>query len=348
MPELDDPELDDRTLDDRKRAILEAVVEEYIATAEPVGSSRVAKSRRLGVSSATVRNDMAALESEGYLVQPHTSAGRIPTDKGYRYFVDHLGRIEPLARPQARQVADFFAHAQSALEDMLQETSRLLAGITEHASLVVGPQVEGANVISTQVVAIHPDVAMAVAVLSNGSVEKCVLRLDEDVDARHVETASKAVAAAASQSLLTEIDDPRPTGSDVADRIARLAADGLRGLVRETGHEPVFVGGASNIAAEAGDFSAVETVSGLLELLEQQFLVVSLARNLIDRGLTVSIGSENEQAELRECSVVLAPVAVEGEVAGTVGVLGPTRMNYAQAMAAVTTVSKLLGDRLTS
>lgn len=336
----------EQRLDERKEAVLRAVVEEYIVTAEPVGSQKVAKTRRLGVSSATVRNDMANLEREGYLAQPHTSAGRIPTDKGYRYFVDRLARVEALGPPHADTVSHFFASARAALDEILHETSQMLARITDHASLVVGPRAASTTVMSTQLVPLHPDTLLALAVLSNGVVEKEVVKLDADVAEATLQKASAAVAGAALGEALGEIAEPGPTDDPAADALAARAARSLRDLAAEASSEPVFVGGASNIAAEAGDFSALDAVSRLLELLEQQFLVVSLAHSLIDQGVTVRIGSENEQVELRECSIILAPVTVGEGVAGTVGVLGPTRMDYTRGMAAVTTVSESLARHL--
>src|SRR5436190_4709397 len=139
-------------LDDRKAAILRAVVEEYVDTAQPVGSQAIARSSGLGVSSATVRNEMTVLEREGYLRQPHTSAGRVPTDLGYRYFVDHYSATGQLPAPQHRAVSDFFASAHQALEDLLHETSQLLAGVTQHASMVMGPQPDTAHVRALQLV----------------------------------------------------------------------------------------------------------------------------------------------------------------------------------------------------
>src|SRR5437899_5243252 len=168
-------------LDERKAAILRAVVEEHIETAQPVGSSHVARAARLRVSSATVRNEMALLEREGYLAQPHTSAGRVPTDKGYRFFVDQLTGPGALAAPQRQQVCDFFARAHGELEQMLHDTSSLLSGLTSYAALVLAPASERATVRSVQVVCLAPRMAMAVAVLSNGAVEKATIELAEDV-----------------------------------------------------------------------------------------------------------------------------------------------------------------------
>ncbi len=300
------------------------------------------------MSSATVRNDMAALEREGFLAQPHTSAGRVPTDKGYRFFVDHLARVEALGAPYAATVSDFFTRAQSALDDMLHETSQLLARITEHAALVVGPEVADATVMSVQLVPLQADTVLAVAVLSNGAVEKSVIRLHEVMAEEAVDRAAAALADVAIGATLAGVPDPGPTGNPRVDDLASQAIGELRSVGGRATHEPVFVGGTSNIAAEARDFSASETVSRLLELLEQQVLVVALTRSLIDTGMTVRIGSENDRRELKECSIVLAPVTLGEDVAGTVGVLGPTRMDYSRAIAAVSTVSERLSRHLTA
>lgn len=333
-------------LDARREQVLRAVIEEYISTAEPVGSQKIAQSRGLNVSSATVRNAMAALEREGFLAQPHTSAGRVPTDKGYRYFVDHLARVESLGPPHADTVSRFFAGAQAALDEILHETSQILSRITDHAALVVGPDAASATVIATQLVPLHPDLILAVAVLSNGAVERAVVKLDAPVADDVVGKASSALSQAAGNLALGDVGTPGRTGTRDADDLAKRAAAALRELAGEKSGEPVFVGGASHLAAEAGDFATTDTASRLLELLEQQFLVVSLARGLIDQGMTVRIGSENEQVELRECSVILAPVSMGEGVAGTVGILGPTRMDYRRAIAAVATVSESLARHL--
>lgn len=346
MNERTPPSGPDADLDARKEQVLRAVVEEFIASAEPVGSQKIAGSHDLGVSSATVRNAMAALERDGFLTQPHTSAGRVPTDKGYRYFVDHLTRVEALGPPHADTVSRFFAGAEAALDEILHETSQILSRITDHAALVVGPAAASATVMSIQLVPLHADVLLAVAVLSNGVVEKGVVKLAGGVGDGVVRRASGALADAAIGSPLGDLTTPPATGDAEADDLAARASEALGALVVEHAGEPVFVGGASHLAAEAQDFAAVDTAARLLELLEQQFLVVSLARNIIDRGTTVRIGAENEQVELRECSVVLAPVQMGQGVAGTVGILGPTRMDYRRAIAAVATVSESLGRHL--
>ena len=334
-------------LDERKAAILRAVVEEYIETAEPVGSQRVARSRRLGVSSATVRNDMTVLEHEGYITQPHTSAGRIPTDLGYRYFVDHFTKEGALRVAHQRAVADFFATAHRALEDLLHETSQLLSRVTDHTAMVVGPQPEVAQVRGVQLVTLHPGVVLAVAVLSNGGVEKYTLELPDHPDEAQVGTTAAALEAQWNGRPFNDLPVLAPSGDDAVDSLALAVRAGFAQLVAERPMEMLYVGGTSRLAAEHESFATAESASHLLELLEHQVVVVSLVRNLLDHGVNVSIGSENEIEELRDCAIVLAPYRVEGELAGTVGVLGPTRMDYRQTIGAVAAVSQQLGRLLT-
>jgi heat-inducible transcriptional repressor len=334
-------------MDDRKAAILRAVVEEYIETAQPVGSQLVARSRNLGVSSATVRNDMTVLEREGYIEQPHTSAGRIPTDLGYRYFVDNFTREGALRAAQSRAVAEFFESAHRALEDLLHETSQLLSRVTDHTAMVVGPQPDVARVRGIQLVVLHPGVVLAVAVLSNGVVEKHTLELAGQPDEAHVHAAASALESQLTGHAFNDLPKFRPTGDDEIDWLGRAVQQAFTELVSARPSDLLYVGGTSKIAADLESFATAESAAHLLELLEHQVVVVTLVRGLLDQGVNVSIGSENELEELRDCAIVLAPYRIEGEMAGTVGVLGPTRMDYRQAIGAVAAVSQQLGRLLT-
>ena len=329
-------------LDERKSAILRAVVEEYIETAQPVGSAHVAEAASLPVSSATIRNEMAVLEHEGYLVQPHTSAGRIPTDKGYRFFVDQLAAPGRLEAEQRQQVREFFDTAHGELERMLHDTSRLLSSLTDYAAVVVGPPHEAAVIRSAHVVGLAPRVALVVVVLGSGVVEKRTLELPEEVDDARLAAASARLAAHLTGYTLADRGPATPTGDGVTDAVVAAATSSLAG---DHDEEPdqVFLGGVSRMA---GAFDAVETVRQVLGTLEQQYVVVTLLRDVLDRGLSVAIGSEHGLEPLSTCAVVVSPYQVEGKVSGTVGVLGPTRMNYPQALAAVAVVSQRLGQRL--
>ena len=331
-------------LDDRKAAILRAVVQEYIHTAQPVGSAHLARAHSLGVSPATVRNEMAALEREGFLAHPHTSAGRIPTDKGYRFFVDSIsvpqGALEAV---QKQQVQTFFARAHGQLEEMLHDTSCLLSSLTHYAAMVVAPHHEDATVRSVQIVGLGPRVALAVAVLSTGAIEKAHLEIDPGAGDEHLAAAGARLTAHLVGFTVTD-DRPIPsTGDEATDRLVAAARAGLVDHHHREA-EQVFVDGASHMAAT---FEAVATVRQVLTILEQQYVVVTLLREaLLDDRLNVLIGTEHRVESLTECSLIVAPYEVDGGRAGTIGVLGPTRMNYPQAMAAVAAVSQRLGRAL--
>ena len=327
-------------LDERKTAILRAVVEEYITTAQPVGSGHVASAPSVRVSSATVRNEMAVLEQDGYLTQPHTSAGRIPTDKGYRFFVDHLTPPGRLGDTQRMQVRAFFDQANVRLEELLARTSSLVAGLTRHASVVVGPPIAAAEIRSVQVVGLSSRLAMVVAVLSNGNVETEHIEVAEEVGAARLAAATAHLQAELTGRALGHLPEVSSTGDPDTDALCAAAYEALR---HETVDDPLYVGGAASMADA---FDAVDVVRQVLHVLEQQYVVVTLVRDILDRGLSVAIGAEHGVEPLAVCSVVLAPVMVDGEQLATVGVLGPTRMDYPRALATVDVVSEHLGRRL--
>jgi heat-inducible transcriptional repressor len=337
----------EQALDDRKSAILRAIVEEYIGSAQPVGSQTIAQTRDLGVSAATVRNEMSALERDGYIAQPHTSAGRIPTDKGYRFYVDRFTGEGSLPPTQRREVADFFTSAARVMDDLLHDTSLLLARLTSHAAVIVGPQPDVAVVCSVTLVRLQPRIVLAVAVLSNGAVEKEHVVLDHDVTDDDIAQATARLSQHLLGSTFAAISDPprRPGRPDAAQQMVSMVCDGLRRNA-SIGSEPLFVGGASRLAAEHEAFSNARVAAHLLELLEEHVVMVALMRELLGPGVTVRIGSEHARDDLRDCSVVLAPYLIEGQPGGTVGVLGPTRMDYRQAQAAVATVSRQLSRSL--
>jgi len=377
-------------LDDRKAAILRAVVSEYIKTAQPVGSSHIAASPGIGVSSATVRGEMVHLESEGYLVQPHTSAGRVPTEKGYRFFVDQLGGVGRLGAAQRMQVREFFASAHGEIEYVLEKTSRLLARLTGWTALVVEPPADSSVIRAAQIVDMGGSTALAVLVLSNGVVEKYPIELPSQLDDGVISEASARLASsvvgkhprslgsgspsgerpegdlpdsslgapasgggggsssqgsalggtgrAGKQGPLTAARSSISTAQDLVDAVCSAVGCGEGSA--ESGQ--VFVGGASQMAAA---FDAVDTVREVLGILEQHLVVVTLLRDVLDRGLSVAIGVEEHGLEpLAACSVVVAPYEVEGKPSGTVGVLGPTRMDYPRALAAVSVVGEQLSQ----
>lgn len=331
-------------LDARKSAILRKVVSEHIETGEPVGSQHVVRDATIDVSAATVRSEMAALEREGYLTQPHTSAGRIPTDLGYRFFVDQLGEQGKLDPLRAEKVSDFFKRAHGQLDSMLRDTSRLLSTLTDYAAVVVGPAHESLVVRSALLTRLSPTAVLVVIVMSNGVVEKQIFDVDESTTDAEIEEANAALRLHMTGETLLSLSKPKPSGSPVIDKIVRA---GLAALSAPRDHvggpSEVYIGGTAKMADQ---FSAVDTVREILSILEESLVVVTLLSEVIAKGNSVSIGTENDVKSLAECSLVVAPYQLGDEVVGTIGVLGPTRMNYSQAISAVAVVSQRLGQQL--
>ena len=330
-----------KDLDARKATILEAVVAEHIDTAQPVGSSSVAHSADLDVSPATVRSEMVALEHEGYLAQPHTSAGRVPTDKGYRYFVDHL-KSGVMSSAQQHQVQDFFANVRGEVEDVLQQTSSLLSRLTNYTSVVVGASHGHASILSVQLVSLDARHQVLVVVFSDGAVIKHSIMSTYDASFEDVTEASRQLNAL----LLTTTLESRvqvPSRSDNVATLVREAVSVLHAEQPTLDGEQVFIGGSSRVAEV---FDGVETVRTVLSILEQELLVVTLIQDILGRGLSVAIGSEHGYEALSSCAVIVAPVTIDGEPAGAVGLLGPTRMKYPEALAAAAMVSQQLTRHL--
>lgn len=336
-------------LDGRKAAILTAIVREYVNHAEPVSSKRVVQTTALGVSSATIRNEMAALEDAGYIAQPHTSAGRVPTDKGYRYFVDTLDELHPVEEPQRLAVQGFLSQARD-LEDLLRRSTRVLAQLTRYASLVLAPALDRSRLKLVELVALGPQLVMLLLIADTGRVEKRILELDDpasEVDVQRVRTIVNETAVglrmAEVPAAVSGLVDAAP--SDLRALLSQLSEAVSHDLVRPS-VERVFVGGQAALAGQPG-FEGGE-LHQLFELLEEQATLGQvLAESAeLDRPL-VRIGEENEPVEgLRVASIVATGYG--DEAPGSLGVLGPTRMDYPSVLAAVKAVADHLQASLTS
>jgi len=342
-------------LDERKIIILKAIVRSYVRGGEPVSSKRLVEEVALSVSAATVRSDMAALEAEGLIVQPHTSAGRIPTDRGYRYFVDSLSdtlsEAAPLAGPQREALEELLLGAHD-LEDLLRRASTVLSRFTHFASLVVAPRMDRSRLRHVELVSLGPTSVLAVLIADTGRVEKRRLLLDASIAEHDVQRVRHAVNQAAA-GLRT---DAVP---DVIAGIAAGAPPELRGLLDALGEsvradlaaadssgEQVFVGGTSHLAGP-GYFDRIEQVKQVYETFEEQVLLLEMVRGALassDPG--VRIGTELPLVELAACSVVAASYGAASETVGSLGVLGPTRMDYPRTLAAVQAVASSLEKAL--
>jgi heat-inducible transcriptional repressor len=339
------------TLDDRKALVLRAVVSHYVRTGEPVGSKTLVEAYKLRVSTATVRNDMMALEEGGFLYQPHTSAGRIPTDAGYRYFVDAWAADFRLPASEAQQVRTFFGEPRWELEDSLRQTATLLSNLTQHAAVVFAPALDRSTVRHVELVKLAAGRAMVVLVTDTGRVENHMLPLPDDASDRQIDALALGLneltvgaplesAAGAIETNLESLPvELRPLAETIAKTL-RDEHDAKEG-------ERVFLEGASNIVDEH-KFTDIETVRQVISALEHRRLVLEvLADALGSNRVSVRIGSENPAAAMQFCSVITAPYGTEATPLGSIGVVGPTRMDYRRTIAAVYEVSAHLGRMLT-
>lgn len=333
-------------LDERKSAILRKVVAEHIETGQPVGSSHVVKDAAIDVSPATVRADMATLEREGYLTHPHTSAGRVPTDLGYRFYVDHLEHESALDPVGVQRVDQFFARAHGELERMLRDTSQLLAGLTDYAAVVMAPTHEALTICSSLLTRIADHTGLLVVIFSNGAVDKYVVEFTAEMTDAVIEECSAALREQFIGTVFGHLPALHASSSPVVHSLLAACSDAMLAANSPRGDSTdVYVGGTARMAEQ---FEAVNTVREVLSILEQSLVVVSLLSDTLTRAQSVAIGGETGMASLAECSIVVAPYEVDDEVAGAIGVLGPTRMNYAHALAAVAVVSQRLGRQLSA
>jgi heat-inducible transcriptional repressor len=335
-------------LNDRKSHILSAVVGTYIETSSAVGSSNIAQHLNFKISPATIRSEMAQLESDGYLVQPHISSGRIPSDKGYRYFVDNLIPNDQLVMTEKKKVIDFFSSTHLALEELLHETSNLLSNLTGQISFVVGTPPDTTTIKAFQLVSLDKKTALMIVVLSSGDVEKNEVIFTDDIsqtDLNKIQSyfqkqlLNKSIKSLSNYTSLTEILGINQTFiSSTVNAIKEVDS-------RVNGNLPEHVcyGGISNIGTTLKE---IKDVSNFLKIIEEQITIVSLIKNLLDKDVNVSIGQENGMEALCQCAIITAPYSIDGKKAGSVSIIGPTRMRYSQAMATVSTISQTLSESL--
>ena len=344
--------------DDRRFEVLRAIVADFVATKEPIGSKTLVERHHLGVSSATVRNDMAVLEAEGYITQPHTSSGRVPTEKGYREFVDRLDHVKPLSGPERRAILTFLESGVD-LDDVLRRAVRLLAQLTRQMAVVQYPTLSASTVRHLEVVALNPARLLLVVITDSGRVDQRIVELGaplgdhefshlrellgQALDGRKLAAASVAVA-----DLAGQLDAGSGSPHAFVDAVRRAATVLLETLV-EHSEERLLMGGAANLTRNTADFGG--SLRSVLEALEEQVVVLKLLAAQQQAGkVTVRIGHETELAsgaeQMAGTSVVSTTYGTMDTVYGGMGVLGPTRMDYPGTIASVAAVALYIGEVL--
>lgn len=337
-------------LGDRRAQILRALISYYVGSGEPVGSKTLVEKFDLKVSPATVRNELAALEEAGLIYQPHTSAGRIPTDVGYRYFVDRFGADVKLPQREARRVQQFFGEPRWELEEALRQTASLLSTLTDHAAVVFAPALDRSTIRHLELVSLPANRAMVVVVTDSGRVYNQVVSHDDRIDEEQLARAGRVLNALVLGVALDDVGDTLaeslerfpPEERELIGSISEL----LRGELAKRDAEKVFLEGASNIIDEH-KFSDLETVRHVIEALEHRRLLLEVLADALSLGsVSVRIGAENLSEEMQFCSVITAPYGALGNPIGSLGVVGPTRMDYRRTIAAVHEVAANLGRML--
>lgn len=334
--------------DDRRLDVLRAIVEDYVATQEPVGSKSLLERHQLGVSPATIRNDMAVLEDEGYITAPHTSAGRIPTDKGYRMFVDRLSTVKPLSVAERRAIERFLTGAVD-VDDVVQRSVKVLAQLTQQVAVVQYPSLTRSTVRHIEVVPMGGGRLLLVVISSSGRVEQRIVELSEELDETLIaDLRGRIVSAtvglrlpdatlALSDLIETFSANDRPVISTIVATLSQIFSN-------ERSDERVIVGGTSNLARFGADFDSA--IRPVLEALEEQVVLLKLLGEATS-GVSVRIGHETGLESLSAASVVASGYGPTEQALANLGTVGPTRIDYPSTIAAVAAVSRYVGRTLT-
>jgi heat-inducible transcriptional repressor len=336
-------------LDDRKRKILQTIVDDYVSTAEPVGSRTLARKYSLGLSPATIRNEMSDLEVLGFLEQPHTSAGRIPSPRGYRFYVDCLLAPPKISEHDVGLITNWYESRVRSIEEVFQETAKIISRMTRSVSLVTAPQLSKSLFKYLQFLPLDERRAIVVVVTDAGFVENKVIDIPDGTSFQDLQQIAASINERLAglsfdqikHSLLREIRNDILTNPAMFETALVI----LRQALAVERAEKVYLGGTTQLLAQP-EFRDVEKIRDLLAMLEEEKLLSDILHMQDGEGVVVTIGQENKYSGIKNCSMVQATYRVEGQVIGTLAVLGPTRMEYGKIMAVLEFMHRHLGETL--
>ncbi|MBB6285032.1 heat-inducible transcriptional repressor [Geobacillus subterraneus] len=337
-------------LTDRQLLILQVIIDDFIRSGQPVGSRTLSKKHQITFSSATIRNEMADLEELGYIEKTHISSGRVPSEKGYRYYVDHLLPPQRLTRADIQKIRSVFAERIYELEKLVQKSAQILSDLTNYTSIALGPAFKESKLKRMQIVPLNEQTAVAIVVTDTGHVENRVVTVPTTVNAGDLEK-------------MVNILNDRLNGVpliDLKEKIETEVADVLRRHIRNYDiilntlidtldipeEERMFFAGKANMLNQP-EFSDIQKVRPLLNIIEQEKDIYRLLRKQNQRGVQVSIGRENELSGMENCSLITATYSVGNEPLGTIAILGPTRMEYSRVITVLNRVASDLSAALT-
>ncbi|MFA5675019.1 MAG: heat-inducible transcriptional repressor HrcA [Christensenellales bacterium] len=338
-------------LSERKLCILKAVIDDYIMTGFPIGSRTISKKHGIEFSSATIRNEMADLEELGFLEQPHTSAGRIPSQKAYRYYVDRLMKVVKLNNAEAGNIKRYFENKMSEISEVIEKAAQVLSDTTHHISMILKPQMRNSTIKRIQLVKITERKAMLLVVTSAGLVTDTVISVPEGMSSDYVEMIGTMLTEKLSSKTLDEANhDLRgfliSRISDDSEFVSEILLS-IEASVEPQGERGIVLGGTQNII-DYPEYMSVEKAKDFISVLQTKEMLYDMMKKAAELEFSVTIGSENEVKELSDLSVVTATYKIGGKSLGSFGVIGPTRMDYAKVVSILEYVSKSLNSILSN
>lgn len=336
-------------LTEREKAVLQSLINYYIATARPVGSRLIANKYKLGISPATIRNTMQDLEEMGFVTHPHTSAGRVPTDKGYRVYVDTLLEPEELTNSEEEQIKTEIWLDYAAVEDLLEQTSRVLGMVSNQLGVTIAPRFDQGILTHIDLIPVAEKKILVVLAVKHGLVRTVLLEAESSLEIETLEKTAGILNERLCGLTLGEIKnsmEQRLKETSTADpKLIKVFLESSENLLNFSEIEQVHLGGTTNIVDQP-EFKDREKLRSLIEVIEEKKLLAELiSAKGIKEGITITIGKEIERGEMQSCSLVTSSYKA-GKVSGTIGIIGPTRMRYAKLVSLVDYTAKLLSDIL--
>ena len=333
-------------LDERKQRILQAVIQDYISSAEPVGSRTLARKYDLGVSPATIRNEMADLEMLGYLEHIHTSSGRVPSSKGYRLYVDSLLPVQPMTDAEKVMIDKWYKAKVQQLDQVFQETAKIISKLTRNVSLVLAPQISKAAFRCMQFLPLDDHRVIAVLMTDAGFVENRIMEMPAGSSFEDFQRMAKVINGCLAGHTLGAIQNGslKKIEAEIGDNgLYESAMTLIDKALNSQRKERLYLGGTTEMM-EQPEFHNVDKVKELLIMLEKDQLMKDILKAHLGDGLTVTIGQENEYSGIKDCSIITATYHLDGELLGSMAVLGPTRMEYGRTMSLLNYMNSNLTD----
>ena len=333
-------------LDKRQTQVLQAIIEEYINTAEPVSSGTIVENYNLGYSSATIRNDMAELEKLGYLEKPHTSSGRIPSAKGYRYYVDELLNDKKISLEEIQYIKSKLETKVNEMEDLTKIATDTLSEITHYTTVAIGPDANNNIISDVKFISLGNRILMAVVLTENGAIKETIIKYDEDITDTQLESLNYLFRNKLIGKPLTKIDKPMEeyiisSMEDQVDVIKPIIDQMNKSLEQS---EYIYLEGANNVF-DFPEFRKIDTARNFLSILDTKEQVMEILNSGIAKDINIYIGEENEKEELKDLSIVTFRHSVGNKDFGTIGIIGPKRMDYSKVISVMKYISKKLNEK---